>query len=203
MWRERYNPPYYQSVILLAEVALQQTSEAGTMTGLVLGHFVYGVVDGIETGSLGVLGNTELILASTSLGSSTLLKIGLGVPYNLAQQLSETRGVVGLLEGIALEGLGNLGITLTVSLTSHCQIHTNLTTLTIKVCTQVVDHFLTNSLGLAVTNLMNGSISHISIILQFRELRGWSLTDRTLLGGILAFIDISTNGANKLFLHNV
>ena len=78
--------------------------------------------------------------------------------------------MVGLFESVALEGLGNLGITLTIGLTSHSQIHTNLTTLTIEVCTQVVDHFLTNSLGLAVTNLMNGGISHISIILQFREL---------------------------------
>ena len=112
------------------------------MTGLVLSHFVYGVVDGIETGSLGVLGNTELILASTCLGSSTLLKVGLGVPYNLAQQFSETRGVVGLLEGIALEGLGNLGIALTVGLTGHSQILSNLATLTIEVSTQVVNHFL-------------------------------------------------------------
>ena len=85
MWRERYNPLYYQSVILLAEIALQQTSETGTMTGLVLSHLVNGVVDSIETSSLGVLSNTELILASTSLGSSTLLQIGLGVPYALAQ----------------------------------------------------------------------------------------------------------------------
>lgn len=60
------------------------------MTGLVLRHLVHGVVDSIESGSLSVLGNTELILASTSLGSSALLQIGLGVPYDLAQQLSKT-----------------------------------------------------------------------------------------------------------------
>ena len=84
MWRERYNPPYYQSVILLAEIALQQTSKTGTMTGLVLSHLVNGVVDSIETCSLSVLGNTELILTSTSLSSSTLLQIGLRIPYALA-----------------------------------------------------------------------------------------------------------------------
>ena len=59
------------------------------MTGLVLSHFVNGVVDGIETGSLGILGNAELVLASTSFSSSALLQIGLGIPYNLAQQLSK------------------------------------------------------------------------------------------------------------------
>ena len=59
------------------------------MTGLVLSHFVNGVMDGVETSSLGVLGNAELILASTGLGSSALLQIGLGIPYDLAQQLSK------------------------------------------------------------------------------------------------------------------
>ena len=58
---------------LLAEIALQQTSKACTVASLVLSHFVNGVVDGIEAGSLGVLGNAELVFASTSLSSSTLL----------------------------------------------------------------------------------------------------------------------------------
>ena len=112
------------------------------MTGLVLGHLMNGVVDSIETSGLGILGNTELILAGTSLSSGALLEIGLGVPYALTQQLSETRGVIGLLEGIALEGLGDLGIALTIGLTSHSQIHTDLTTLTIEVVAQVIDHLL-------------------------------------------------------------
>ena len=60
------------------------------MTSLVLSHLVNGVVDSVETSSLSVLGNAELILASTSLSSSALLQIGLGVPYYLAQQLSKS-----------------------------------------------------------------------------------------------------------------
>ena len=60
------------------------------MTSLVLGHLMHSVVDCIEASSLGVLGNTELILASTSLCSSALLQVGLGIPYDLAQQLSKT-----------------------------------------------------------------------------------------------------------------
>ena len=51
---------------LLAEIALQQTGEAGTVTGLVLGHLVDGVVDGIEAGSLGVLGQMEAFQAVTA-----------------------------------------------------------------------------------------------------------------------------------------
>ena len=74
---------------LLAKITLQQASEASTMTGLVLGHLVNGIVDSIETSSLGILGDAELILASTSLSSSTLLQIGLGIPNALAQELSK------------------------------------------------------------------------------------------------------------------
>ena len=51
------------------------------MTSLVLGHFVNGVVNSVETGSLGVLGNAELVLAGASLGSSALLEIGLRVIF--------------------------------------------------------------------------------------------------------------------------
>ena len=136
------------------------------MTSLVLRHLMHSVVDRIEASHLCVLSDTELILASTSLGSSALLQIRLGVPYNLAQQLSETRSMVSLLERIALESLGDLGITLTISLTSHSQILTHLAALTVKVCTQVVDHLLTYTLGLAVTNLMNSSERHLTTVLH-------------------------------------
>ena len=90
------------------------------MTSLVFRHLMHGVVDSIETGSLRILGDTELILASTSLGSSALLQIRLGIPYALTQQLSKLGSVLSLLECIALKRLGDLGITLTISLTSHC-----------------------------------------------------------------------------------
>ena len=58
------------------------------MAGLVLSHLVNSVVDGIEAGSLGVLSYAELVLASTCLSSSTLLKVGLSVPNTLTKQLS-------------------------------------------------------------------------------------------------------------------
>ena len=115
-------------------------------------------------------GDTELILTGTCLGSCTLLKVRLRIPYTLTQQLCETAGVIGLFESIALEGLSDLGITLTICLTSHSQIHTDLTALTIEVVAQVINHFLTYTLGFAVANLMNSGISHVGIVLQFREL---------------------------------
>ena len=136
------------------------------MTSLVLRHLMHSVVDRIEASHLCVLSDTELILASTSLGSSALLQIRLGIPYALTQQLSKLGSVLSLLECIALKRLGDLGITLTISLTTHGQIHTNLTALTIEVVTQVVDHLLAYTLGLAVTNLMNSSERHLTTVLH-------------------------------------
>ena len=184
----------------LFEVALQQASKAGTVAGLVFGHLVNSVVDGIEASSLGVLGNAELVLASTGLGSSTLLKVGLGVPHAFSQKFSKTAGMVGLLKSIATEGLGYLGIALSVGLTSHGQIHTYFAALAIEVAAQVFNHLFADTFGLAVANLMDRGIS--LLFLQLGKLRGRSLTDWALLGCSVAFIDISTNGADKLLLHS-
>ena len=111
---------------LLAEVSLQQALESLAMTSLILGHLVHGVVDGIEVGSLGSLGDVELALASATLSLSTLLEVGLGVPYKVADELAELSCMLGLLESVAIESLANLGITLTVCLARHGQIHTYL-----------------------------------------------------------------------------
>ena len=49
---------------LLVEVPLQQAFERLTMAGLVAGHFMHGVVDGIQIQFLGLLGQIELALGS-------------------------------------------------------------------------------------------------------------------------------------------
>ena len=101
-----------------------------------------GVVDSVKAGNLGILGNAELVLTGTSLGGSTLLQIGLRVPYALAQQLGKLSCMLSLLKSVALESLGNLRIALTVSLTRHGQIHTHLAALAVEVVAQVVNHLL-------------------------------------------------------------
>ena len=53
--------------------------------------------------------------------------------------------MVSLLKCIALESLGNFWIALTVSLTTHSQIHTNLRTLTIEVVNQTLVDFWINT----------------------------------------------------------
>ena len=71
--------------MVFSKVAFQQSGKACTMTSLILSHLVNSVVDSIETSSLSILSDTELIFASTSLGSSTLLKVSLGIPYELTK----------------------------------------------------------------------------------------------------------------------
>ena len=82
------------------------------MTGFVLGHLVHGVVYGVEVLLLGQTRQAHLVLAGAALGVHALLEVGLGVPDDLADQLGELRGVLGLLPCVALVSLGNLGITL-------------------------------------------------------------------------------------------
>ena len=119
--------------ILLLEVTVVETLEALTVTSLVLCHLMNSVVDSVEILSLGVLCDTELVSTSTALSCHTLLKVGLSVPNNVAQELSKLRSVLSLLKSVAFESLSNLWITLAVSLTAHCKIHTNLSALTVEV----------------------------------------------------------------------
>ena len=111
--------------------------------------------------------------------------------------------MVSLLKSITLEGFGYLGIALTVSLTSHSQIHAYLAALAIEVGAQVVNHFLAHSFGLAVTNAMYCGIGGVGIVLQFTELAGRSLADGAAFGSLVAFMDVTTNGTNEFLCHNI
>ena len=54
--------PLLMLMILLAEVALQQAFESLAVAGLIAGHFMHGVVDGVQVQLLGTLGQIELAL---------------------------------------------------------------------------------------------------------------------------------------------
>ena len=75
------------------------------MTCLVLGHFMYSVMDGIPVLGLSVSGDTVFVLTSSGLCLHTLLKVGLCVPYTVTEQLSKLRCVLCLFPCIALESL--------------------------------------------------------------------------------------------------
>ena len=79
----------FQRRLFLAEEAGVESVEAGSVTGLVLGHLVNGVVDGVVAELLGPCGDGELALARSGLSLVALLKVGLGVPHNVSEKLGE------------------------------------------------------------------------------------------------------------------
>ena len=84
----------------LLEVALQQALQCLTVAGLVAGHFMHGVVNGVQTLLLGHLGQLHLSGGGAVLGLDPHLQVLLGaVGHNLAQQLGELGGVLSLLVG--------------------------------------------------------------------------------------------------------
>ena len=191
-----------QTEQLFLKVAGIETHEACAVACLVLSHLMNSVVSSVHTGSLGILGDTELVLASTLLSSDTSLKVGLGVAQNVAKQFGKLRSMLSLLECITLVSLGDFGITLAVGLTAHGKIHSNLCALTIEVSLEILDHFLVSTLVASCTKNVHGGEVCLTVISEFGELRCWSLTQWALLRCCLALIYVSTYGADKLFLHN-
>ena len=113
------------------------------MTGLVAGHFMNGIMDGIEPQLLGLFGQLELAGGSAVLGVHPHLQVLLGaVGQHLAQQLGELGGVLGLLIGGLLPVQADLRIALTVSDPSHAEIHTHLAALAVEVGHQLIENIL-------------------------------------------------------------
>ena len=170
------------------------------MTSLVLGHLVHGVVYGVQVLLLGQTGQTHLVLAGTALGVHALVEVGLGVPNHLADQLGELRSVLGLLPGVALVGLGNLGIALAVGLTAHGQIHTHLGTFAHEVILQTLPEFLVGAL--AVTDLVNGHEIEAVLLDDLDELVLAYLAHGALLGCLGTFVNVPAYGTTPFLLHS-
>ena len=97
---------------LLIEVPFQQSFERAAMSRFVLGHFVHGVVDGVEVQSLGLLGELELAGGGAVFGFHADAEVlGGGGGDDLAQQLGELGGVLGLFERGGLPVFGDLRVT--------------------------------------------------------------------------------------------
>ena len=95
----------------LAKVALKQAGKSFAVAGLVTSHLVHGVVDGIEASGLGALSKIGLAGGGAVLGLNAHLEVLLGgVGHDLAQELGELGGMLGLLVGSLLPVQADLGI---------------------------------------------------------------------------------------------
>lgn len=186
---------------LLAEVAGEEAVEAGSVASLVLGHLVNGVVDGVVAELLGSCGDGELAFAGTGLGLVTLLKVGLGVPDNVTEKLCELGCVLRLFESVPLEGLRDLRIALTLGLTAHSEIHSDLRALTVEMILETLDNFLV--LYTAVTDVvLAGPLWLAALILDLNELARRSVALRALCRRVLAFVNIAANQTSEFLFHN-
>ena len=168
------------------------------MTGFVLGHLVDGVVDGVVAEFLGADGDGELALAGAAFCLHALLDVGLGVPDDLAEEFGDAGGVVGLLEGIALECLGDLGIALAFRLAAHREVHSDLGAFTCKVVVETLhDLFI---LDLSVTELvLAGPVQ--ALFLDLDEFLRLCAADRALCGRSITLVDVSTNKTSEFLFH--
>ena len=87
-------PPFshmVQYLILFAEITLVEAFETFAVAGFILGHFMYGIVHGVEVLLLGHAGQAHFVLAGAALGVHALVEVGLGVPDHLTDQFGELR----------------------------------------------------------------------------------------------------------------
>ena len=168
------------------------------MAGFVLGHLVDGVVDGVIAEGFGALGDGQFAFAGAAFGFCALLEVGLGVPDHLTEQFGDAGGVVGLLEGVAAEGVGHLRIALALGLAAHREVHAHLAAFAVEVVVQAL-----HDLG-----VLNDTVAQVvltgpleALALDFDKLVPLRVALRTFGGRVLAFIDVSANQTSEFLFH--
>ena len=71
---------------LFLEITVEEAFEAFAVASFVLGHHLHCVVDGVEVGGFCIAGNAHLVGVGSCFGVHTLFKVGLGVPYYVAEE---------------------------------------------------------------------------------------------------------------------
>ena len=109
--------------------------------------------------------------------------------------------MLGLLPGVTLVSLGDLGITLAVGLTAHRQVHAHLGALAHEVILETLPQFGAGTL--AVADLVNRHEIEVALSLyQFDEFFLAYLAHRALIGCLGTFVDVPANGTTPFLCHN-
>ena len=175
--------------------------ESCAVASLVASHLMNGVMDRVKVQLFCTFGNILFVLASTGLSHHTFLKVRLGIPNELTEQLSEARSVISLLECVTAESLSDLRIALAVGLTSHSQILSYFGALTHKVCTQtIVDDRILYVLSYA-KHMFASPYEAFALVGNFPLNDLFAL--RATLRCLGALVYITTDRANKFLVHKV
>ena len=157
-------------------------------------------MDSIQIQSFCASSNTLLVFASTRFGIHSLFEVSFGIPYTVTQQFSELRSVFCFFPSITLESFSYFGITFTVSLTAHSQIHTYFCTFTHEVVVQVFNHFIITTFS--YTDHVFVSKRQRTVFCgfyNFYELAGRSFTQRAFLRSGITFIYVTAYSTSKFF----
>jgi hypothetical protein len=113
--------------------------------------------------------------------------------------------VLSLFVSCLLPVKADLGIAFTVCNASHCQVHTDLGALALEVCAQAANDLFADVFGNAFTENLADADYMFCCPGLFLGLQGELLTgdiaDGALLGGSVAFMNVTTYGAYP-FCHN-
>ena len=169
------------------------------MTGFVAGHFVNRVVDSVEVEFLGTLSNAGLVFASTCFSVHALFEVGLGVPNAVTEEFGKLRSVFCLFPSVTLESLSHFGITLTVCLAAHCEIHAHFGAFAHEVVVEVLNHLLVATFGNADFVLCNER--ERTLFAEFLKLRSGNAAHGAFFGSFGTFVDVTANGADEFLFH--
>ena len=219
--RNRKNPVSLgNAYIFLLEISFKQAFECNTVASLVTGHLVDGVVDGIQAVLLGADSQIELALGCAELAVNAPCQVLLGGSLHvglqiLAQQLSELGSVLSLFPGSLFPVQADLGVALAVGNAGHAQVHADLGALALEVGHQLLEDVLLvgigdvgvvlDGLGVDAVLVLSGQLA----LFHDLELGTGDLAQGALeiSGHLIGFVNITTNGADKLlhkyFLQNL
>ena len=182
--------------LFVAEVSFQQAGKCFAMASFVACHFMYGVMDCVEVERFCTFCKISLAGSCAILSFNTHLKVLLGgVGYDFAQQLSKFCSMFCFFVSSFLPVQADFRIAFAMCNACHCQVHTDLAALAIEVSAQIVDDILRNTLCYA-DNMLR-SPGHFFGLLN--KLGSGSAADGTFLRSGFAFMNITTDAANKFF----
>ena len=166
------------------------------MASFVLAHLMNRVMDSIEVELL--CERCELFLACTCavFGINTHLKVLLcAVRNDFAEELCELCRMLCLFKGNALVSFSDFREAFAVCLTAHRKVHADFGTLAREVLAKTFDDARVDAL--CRTDMM--LICELKLTRLFDKLVFWCMADRAFCRRFVAFINITANGANKLF----
>ena len=109
--------------------------------------------------------------------------------------------MLSFLESVPFERLGDLRIALTLGLTAHSEIHSDLRALSVEMILETLDNFLV--LYTAVTDVvLAGPLRLAALILDLYELARRGVALRALCRRVLAFVNITANQTSEFLFHN-